>query len=131
MNNNPNNIQTDDYVDAYSGRGYVTLVDIDKGNASIAWDGGTTSSEIPLHRFTKVVMLTNATIYGQEVDWSESDEGHQTIYEMAPNLIPADQAARVIYELRLDVTRLNSEAIDYFERLKKVRTFADEQVKGH
>ena len=72
--------------------------------------------------------VTNATIYGQEVDWSETDEGHLTVYEMAPNLIPVDQVARVIYELRLDVTRLNAEAIGYFKRLQKIRTFANERT---
>jgi hypothetical protein len=69
----------------------------------------------------------NATIFGQEVDWSETNEGHLTIYSMAPNIIPAEQVARVIYELRLDVTRLNDEAISYMQKLQKVRSFVEAQ----
>lgn len=55
--------------------------------------------------------MTERYISGQPEGWSETNEGHATIYEMAPSAIPADQAARVIYELRLDVERLNAEVI--------------------
>lgn len=53
------------------------------------------------------------TLHGQPADWDESEEGHLTIYAMDPALVPADQTERVIYELRLDVARLNTEAMGY------------------
>jgi hypothetical protein len=73
--------------------------------------------------------INRATIYGMPVEWTEGEEGHLTVYDMAPELIPADQVARVIYELRLDVNRLNAEAIAYFQKLQKVRTFVNEMER--
>lgn len=52
------------------------------------------------------------TLHGQPDEWSETDTGHRVIYEMNPSDIPASCAERVIYELRLDVDRLNSEVME-------------------
>lgn len=54
---------------------------------------------------------TTHVIHGQADDWSETDYGHHFIYTADPDVIPASCAARVIYELRLDCDRLNSEVI--------------------
>lgn len=49
--------------------------------------------------------------YGLDEEWDQTNEGHHAIYTMNPSDIPASQAARVIYELRLDIDRLNREAM--------------------
>ena len=55
----------------------------------------------------------------QPEEWDQTDEGHRTIYELDPMFIPASQAARVVYELRCDVTKLNDEVIELVERLRR------------
>ena len=50
-------------------------------------------------------------LYGREEDWDMTDKGQHTIYSMDPDLVPARDSARVIYELRLDVNRLNAEVM--------------------
>ena len=57
-------------------------------------------------------MLFASFPYGKPENWTEGDEGHRTIYMMDPALIPASAAARVVYELRQDVRRLNDEVLD-------------------
>jgi len=58
------------------------------------------------------VPLSTSFPFGLDEAWDQTDEGHATIYAMNPALIPAAQVARVIYELRLDVARLNDEVIE-------------------
>lgn len=50
--------------------------------------------------------------HGVDEEWSETDDGHRIIYFTDPSEVPARVAARVIYELRLDVDRLNNETIE-------------------
>jgi hypothetical protein len=50
-------------------------------------------------------------IHGLPDDWNQTDDGHETIYTLDPNVIAFSKAARVIYELRLDVARLNDEVV--------------------
>lgn len=50
--------------------------------------------------------------HGQHTDWHETDVGHHMIYMTDPANIPASCAERVIYELRLDIDRLNSEVME-------------------
>jgi len=51
-------------------------------------------------------------IHGLPDDWSDTDEGHAAVYITDPEAVRMSHAARVIYELRLDVARLNDEAIE-------------------
>ena len=58
-------------------------------------------------------------IHGLHDDWNATDEGDAACYAVPPELVPAleravdavSQAARVIYELRLEITRLNDEVM--------------------
>lgn len=52
-------------------------------------------------------------IYGYDDDWNVTEIGHFTIYSMEPEQVCFNKhaAARTIYELRLDVARLNDEVI--------------------
>jgi hypothetical protein len=49
-------------------------------------------------------------------DWDLTDEGEHAIYTLAPDLVPASVTARVIYELRKDIDRLNSESMEHLRR---------------
>ena len=68
-------------------------------------------------------------------DWNVTEEGHHMIYEMPPEDVPVSLAARVIYELRLDVQRLNAEAINLHnavarEGIDRIKLYKiDEAVK--
>jgi hypothetical protein len=60
-------------------------------------------------------------LLGLHVDWDLTDEGEHTIHTLAPDQVPVSAAARVIYELRKDVDRLNAEALEYLHRAQKLR----------
>jgi hypothetical protein len=57
--------------------------------------------------------------FNTDENWSETEEGLLTIHDMNPGLIAPGIAARVIYELRLDVARLNSEAIEVTAKYRR------------
>jgi len=51
-------------------------------------------------------------IHGLHDDWNATDEGDAACYTVPPEFVPVSQAARVIYELRLDIARLNDEVME-------------------
>ena len=63
-------------------------------------------------------------------DWDLTDEGHTMTYVADPADIPVSVAARVIHTLRLDVDRLNNEAMQYAERLRDAGLYVDYQPQG-
>ena len=50
-------------------------------------------------------------LHGLDHDWHATDLGDYRIYKQRPDDIPVACAARVIYELRLDIDRLNGEVM--------------------
>lgn len=58
-------------------------------------------------------------IYGLDDEWNACDEGDHAIYTQPPDRIDPTHYARVVHELRQDVQRLNSEAMDLHEQNRR------------
>jgi hypothetical protein len=50
-------------------------------------------------------------IFGLDDDWNCTDIGDAMLYSCSPDNIPDEFVPRVIYELRCDIARLNSEVM--------------------
>jgi|JI10StandDraft_1071094.scaffolds.fasta_scaffold12813_13 hypothetical protein len=56
--------------------------------------------------------MNTKLIHGLDCEWDQTDDGHRAVYMVPPDEVPVAFAARVIYELRLDCERLNSEVLE-------------------
>ena len=56
--------------------------------------------------------MNTKLIHGLDCEWDQTDDGHRAVYKVPPDEVPVAFAARVIYELRLDCERLNSEVLE-------------------
>jgi hypothetical protein len=55
--------------------------------------------------------------FGLDEEWDLTDEGDHFIYTADPLDVPASVAARVIYELRKDCNRLNTEVMTLLDKM--------------
>lgn len=65
--------------------------------------------------------ITPDRIYGLNADWNCTDEGDTACYTTDPAEVAPEHAARVIYELRADVGRLNTEVMVAMATIRELR----------
>lgn len=59
--------------------------------------------------------------FGLDHEWDLTDHGDEMIYSVNPAEVPPAFTARVIYELRKDCDRLNTEAVNALSEVERLK----------